>query len=69
VDATFQVAALAILLQERSPPHLEHPIRVAQLPGRVCRCEPAEGIELRVVDGVVKRQAEAARSVAVRSAM
>src|ERR1041384_7511319 len=58
MDADVQVAALVVLLKECGPPHLEYTIRIAHPLRGAVAAEPAEGVELRVVDGIVKRKVE-----------
>src|SRR5438128_2548935 len=58
VQADVEIAALAILLHEARPPHVEHAIRVGEALLGVGGSIPGEGEEHGVVDGKVERQLE-----------
>ena len=60
MHADVEIAALAILLAERCPPEVEHPLRVGDALRRVLAAEPGEAEEHRVVDHIVERQMDKA---------
>src|SRR5215472_12437326 len=58
VEANIQIASLVVLLKECGPPHLEYTIGIAHTLRRAVAAKPAKGVELSIVNRIMKRKIE-----------
>src|SRR5215831_6665828 len=58
MEANVQIASLIVLLKECGPAHLEYTIGIAHALRRAVTAKPAKGVELSIVNRIVKRKIE-----------
>src|SRR6516225_1565612 len=58
MEANIQIASLIVLLKECGPPHLEYTIGIAHALRRAVTAKPAKGVELSIVNRIMKRKIE-----------